>query len=341
MLKYLAKRLLLSVFTLLVILFVSYILLRLAPGDPTKSSFLGDNAATASSVSSDKAAFAVNKSLREKLHLDKNPLIGFTLWMKAVLLHFDFGESASVDKGRPVTKLIIERLPITLRLNILATIVIYVCAIPIGIHSALFQNSKADKFITFLLFFLYSLPGFWIALILQSLFCDGGKFPLFPLKGIGSTQTWGKTIFEIFKDNAVYYVLPVFCLSYAGFAGLSRFARAGMMEVIKQEYIKTARAKGLPEYLVVFKHAFRNSLITMVTLFAGLLPGLVAGSIIIEYVFNIPGMGSLSMMALSGRDIPLIMTLFAFGGALTLSGIILSDILYVIVDPRINFEKRI
>jgi peptide/nickel transport system permease protein len=338
--KYLSKRVILSLFTLFVILFVSYILLRLAPGDPTKSSFLGDSAADNSSPSGEKGAFAVNKSLREKLHLDKNPLLGFLYWMNGVVLHFDFGDSATVDKGRPVTRLIMERLHITLRLNILAAILIYAMAIPLGIHSAIFQGGRTDKVLTFFLFLLYSLPGFWTALMLQAFFCDGGKFPIFPLKGLPAPDYLGKTVFQGFFESARYYILPVFCLSYAGFAGLSRFARAGMIEVIKQDYIKTARAKGLPDYLVVFKHAFRNALITMVTLFAELLPGLVAGSIIIEYVFSIPGMGSLSMMALASRDIPLVMALFAFGSALTLAGIIFSDILYVIVDPRINFDTR-
>ncbi|HOK04360.1 MAG TPA: ABC transporter permease [Victivallales bacterium] len=340
MLQYLFKRILLALLTLLVILFVSYLLIRLAPGDPTRSSFLGEGGEASSNLSGDKAAFTVNKSLREKLHLDKNPILGFLYWMKGVILKFDFGESATVDRGRPVVKVIMERLPITLKLNIIATLLIYFFAIPIGIHSAVFSDTKMDKILTFFLFLLYSLPGFWTALILQALFCDGGYFPVFPLKWQNIGTEWGKSIFLIIFDDLLRYVLPVFCLSYAGFAGLSRFARSSMLEVIKKDYIKTARAKGLPERIVIFKHAFRNALITMITLFAGLLPGLVAGSIFVEYVFNIPGMGYLSMMALSSRDIPLVMAIFAFGSFLTLAGIIISDILYVFADPRINFEQR-
>ena len=141
--------------------------------------------------------------------------------------------------------------------------------------------------------------------------------------------------------TALHYILPVFCLSYAGFAGLARFTRSGMLEVIHQDYIRTARAKGASETSVILHHAFRNAMIIMITLFAGLLPSLVGGSILVEYVFNIPGMGSLSMLALSSRDIPLLMALFAFGGVLTLLGSLRADILYVIADPRINFESRI
>ncbi len=338
--RYITKRILLAIFTLFIILFVSYMLIRLAPGDPTRSSFLGEGESASSSLSTDKGAFAVNTSLREKLHLDKNPFVGFGFWLKGIVISFDFGQSATVDRGRPVIKLLMERLSLTLRLNILATILIYVLAIPLGIHSALFPNSKTDKSVTFLLFFLYSLPGFWVALMSQTLLCEGGIFPLFPLKWQSSGDAWGISIFQIVFSDALRYVLPVFCLSYAGFAGLSRFARASMIEVIRKDYIKTARAKGLSEFTVIFKHALRNAFITMITLFAGLLPGLVAGSIFVEYVFNIPGMGYLSMTALSSRDIPLVMAIFAFSSALTLAGIILSDILYVVADPRISFEER-
>ncbi|MEI3005623.1 MAG: ABC transporter permease [Victivallales bacterium] len=181
----------------------------------------------------------------------------------------------------------------------------------------------------------------WVALMLQAMLCKGGYLPLFPLKGIFPEITRGMTTWQIIGNTLWHYVLPVFCLSYAGFAGLARFTRSGMLEVIHQDYIKTARAKGVSEWGVVMKHALRNALIIMITLFAGILPSLVAGSILVEYVFNIPGMGSLSMLALSSRDIPLLMALFAFGGALTLAGILLSDLLYVLADPRIDFESRV
>ena len=177
--------------------------------------------------------------------------------------------------------------------------------------------------------------------MLQALFCKGGWYPLFPLKGIAPDILPGMSTWAILGKTALHYILPVFCLSYAGFAGLARFTRSGMLEVIRQDYIRTARAKGASESSVILHHAFRNALIIMITLFAGLLPSLAGGSILVEYVFNIPGMGSLSMLALSSRDIPLLMALFAFGGLLTLLGILLADILYVIADPRINFDSRI
>ena len=336
--EYLIKRLLMAAVTLFVIMLVSYSLVRLAPGDPAKNTIIGESAA-AQGISSEKNILAQNKSLREKLYLDKPILVGFSYWLKGIIFHGDFGESASVDKGRPVTRLILERLPVTVSLNFFAILVTYLLAIPIGIHSAVTSRKNLDKGFTFFLLFLYSIPTFWIELLLQACICNGGLWPLFPLKGIYPENTWGLGTWSIIYDTSKHFILPVFCLSYAGFAGLSRYARASMIEVIRQDYIRSARAKGLPEHVVILKHAFRNALITLITLFAELLPGLVAGSIIIEYVFSIPGMGSLSMMALNSRDIPVLMALFGFGGILTLAGIIIADLLYVAADPRISLDK--
>ncbi len=344
-LQYLAKRFALGCMTLFLILLASYALMRLAPGDPTRSSMLsmgggGDTGGAPGTMSAEKNEIARNKSMEEKMHLDKPLLVGFALWMKGVC-HGDFGTSVSVDKGRPVTELILERLPVTLKLNFFAILLTYLLAIPCGIQSALNPDSRGDKMMTLFLFFLYSLPALWTALMLQATLCKGGLCPIFPLKGLAPETTEGLSTWQILGRSAMHYVLPVFCLSYGSFAGITRFTRAGMLDVIRQDYIRTARAKGLSEFTVVYKHAFRNALIIMITLFAGILPSLVAGSILIEYIFNIPGMGALSMMALSSRDIPLMMALFSFGGFLTLSGILLSDILYVIADPRIGFDSRV
>ena len=341
MLKYLGKRLALAALTLMVILFVSYCLTRLAPGDPTKSSAFGDGGVATSGLSAEKGALAKNNSIREKLHLDKPVVVGFGLWIEGILLHGDFGSSVSVDKGRPVLEIILDRLPVTLKLNILSIAIMYAFAIPLGIWTAIRPDSFLDKGSAFLLFLLFSLPSVWVALLLQVTFCKGGMLPLFPLKGLIPDIPDGASTWEVMRLTGMQYAMPVLCLTYASFAGLSRFTRAGMLEVVRQDYIRTARAKGLSEYSVVVKHAFRNALIIMITLFAGILPGLVGGSIIVEYVFGIPGMGSLSMLALNSRDLPLMMALFAFGGALTLAGILLSDFLYVMADPRISFESRI
>ena len=340
---YLVKRLGLGIFTLFVILLASYALMRLAPGDPSKSTFLsaeGGGKNAAGSMSSDKSDLGRNKIIEQKLHLDKPIVVGFALWMKDAF-RGDLGSSVAVDKGRPVTELILDRLPITIRLNFFAILVTYILSIPIGIQTAVRHDTAFDKTTTLFLFFLYSLPAISVALLLQATLCVGGLAPIFPLKGLTPDITQGMSSWRIMWVTSLHYVLPVFCLSYASFAGIARFTRAGMLDVIRQEYIRTARAKGLPEKEVIYVHAFRNALIIMITLFAGILPGLVSGSILVEYIFNIPGMGALSMLALSSRNIPLMMALFAFSGFLTLAGILLSDILYVIADPRIGFESRV
>lgn len=332
---YLLKRLLLALFTLLIILFLSYLLLRLAPGDPTRSSFL--SAENGGMSNADKAELARNEALRAKLKLDEPILKGFGEWLDGVIRHGDFGSSATVEPGRPVAAMILERLPVTVKLNLLAIFLTYLLAIPIGVFSAVRPDRGLDRISTLTMFLLYSLPVMWAGLMLQALFCAGGKWPLFPLKGLapydGRLSTFGALGQSLF-----YYSLPVVCLAYAGLAGLARYTRTSMIDVLQQDYIRTARAKGLGPGAVIWGHAFRNSLITLITLFSGLLPGLVAGSIIVEHIFNIPGMGTLSLLALSSRDYPLQMALFAFAGMLTLLGILLADLCYTWADPRIKLH---
>ncbi len=338
MTEYLIKRLVLAIFTLLMILFVSYVLLRLAPGDPTRSNMFGSDAGSAA-VDSSKGTLSPNRAMREKLNLDKPIITGFSLWLRDVILKGDFGTSASVDPGRPVTTIILERLPVTVTLNFWAIAITYLVAIPVGVLTATRAGRWSDQIVAFVLFVLYSLPAMWVGLLLQATLCEGGKWELFPLKGLVPANTDDLSIWQLQWETFRHYCLPVFCLAYGGLAGLSRYARNGMLEVINSDYIRTARAKGLPEQIVIWTHAFRNALITLITLFSGLLPSLVAGSILVEYIFNIPGMGTLSLLALSSRDYPLQMALFAFAGALTLAGVLISDLLYLAADPRIKLTK--
>ena len=336
---YLLKRLLLAAFTLLVILFVSYSLLRLAPGDPTRSSLLGSDSA-GMAVDSEKGGLSGNQALRRKLNLDKPLCVGFMLWLKDAVCNGDFGESAAVDPGRPVTDLIAERLPVTISLNFMAVALTYLLAVPLGVMTAQRAGSFFDRSSEFLLFVLYSLPVMWVGLLLQAFFCEGGVIEIFPLKGAAVDMPDRYSVWQLQLEYLKSCALPVCCLAYGGFAGLSRYARSGMLETANSDYMRTARAKGLSEFSVVWKHGFRNALVTMVTLLGGLLPGLVSGSVIVEYIFNIPGMGTLSLLALSSRDYPLQMALFAFAGALTLAGILLADLLYLAVDPRIRLSDK-
>ncbi|MBO5900447.1 MAG: ABC transporter permease [Lentisphaeria bacterium] len=339
MLQYLLRRILLAVFTLLTILLVSYCLLRIAPGDPARSNLMGSDTA-GMAVDSERGGLAGNEALRRKLNLDKPLLTGFLLWMRDVVIRRDFGESATVDPGRPVADLIAERLPVTLMLNIFAVALTYLLAVPLGVLTAERAGTSFDRLCEFGVFVLYSLPVMWVGLLLQSLLCEGGVYEIFPLKGIAVEDPEQYSIWELQLQSLRHYALPVCCLAYGGFASLSRYARSGMLDVINSDYIRTARAKGVAEGMVIWKHGFRNALVTLVTLFGGLLPGLVAGSVIVEYIFNIPGMGTLSLLALSSRDYPLQMALFCFSGVLTLTGILISDLLYMAVDPRIRLSGR-
>lgn len=334
--EYLVKRLVLAFFTLLAILLLSYVMLRLAPGDPTRSTLFGENTA-GNAMQADKGELRGNQMMRKMLNLDKPVLTGFALWLKDVV-HGDFGRSVSVDPGKPVAGLILERLPVTVTLNFWAILVTYSLAIPLGVYGALKAGSWFDQVTAFGVFVLYSLPVMWVGLLLQALLCEGGYWEVFPLKGIAGNNLY-LSIWELQWEILRHYILPVLCLAYAGFAGLSRYARGSMLEVIHADYIRTARAKGVPESQVVWRHGFRNGIITLITLFGGILPSLVAGSVIVEYIFNIPGMGSLSLLALSSRDYPLQMALFAFAGLLTLLGILMADMLYVVADPRIKLQR--
>ncbi|MBR2345165.1 MAG: ABC transporter permease [Lentisphaeria bacterium] len=338
MLRYIIKRLLLAVLTLLIILFTSYTLLRLAPGDPTRSDMLSGEASGQGTMDNKNGPLYENRSLREKLALDKPLHIGFILWLKPVICHGDFGESVSVDPGHKVTSMITERLPLTLSLNFWAILLTYLLAIPIGVYSAKYAGSFADRSSEFILFVLYSLPVMWVGLLLQALFCEGGKFPWFPL-GSEIHAAEQLSVWQYQWECIKLYALPVLCLSYAGFAGLSRYTRGSVLQNIHSDFIRTAYAKGLSGETVLWKHTFRNALITMITLFGGILPSLISGSVLVEYIFNLPGMGSLSLLALSSRDYPLQMALFTFAGGLTLLGIFISDLLYMAADPRIRLTE--
>ena len=335
---YIIKRLLLALFTLFVILFTSYALLRLAPGDPSRSDIMGGGG-NAGMMDSRNSELNTNFSMREQLDLDKPMHIGFFRWFSKIVTRGDFGTSVTVEPGRAVTDIIAERLMVTVKLNFWAILVTYLCAIPRGVFTAGQEGSLKDRTMEFTLFVLYSLPVMWAGLLLQSLFCEGGKYPIFPLKGITPENPDSLSIWQLQFETIRCYFLPVLCLSYGGFAALSRYTRSSMLEVLRSEFIRTARAKGVSENALLWKHAFRNALITMITLFGGILPSLVAGSVLVEHIFNIPGMGSLSLLSLSSRDYPLQMALFAFSGALTLAGLFISDMLYMFADPRIRLDK--
>ena len=331
--KYILKRVLLIIPTFIGISLITYMMIRLAPGDYTT---------LRAGLQGELKAGAIGKEIYEqerKLYgLDRPIIVGYFDWFKKLVV-LDFGVSRK--DGRPVSGRIAEALPITLALNIISMIIMYIISIPMGIVSALKKDTAFDRITSLALFILYSLPSFWIGLLLL-LFLSGGEFlNLFPLGGLVSDWAENLPFFGRVLNVAWHLVLPVATLTYGSFAFLSRYTRANMLEVINQQYITTARAKGLTEKRVIFVHAFKNSLVPLVTLMATLLPGLLGGSVIVESIFSVPGMGMLAFEAILARDIPVIMAITSISAALTLMGILLADILYSIVDPRIRLEAKV
>lgn len=251
----------------------------------------------------------------------------------------DFGYSYQ-DK-RPIHEKIPEAIQWSLVISLISIILAYTISIPLGVYSATHRNSLPDRIATVVVFTLYSLPPFWIATMLIIFFAGGDYLHWFPASGVQDTmhsKDW--PLLKRLNDWAWHLCLPIFCVTYTSFAFISRQMRVGMLENIRQDYVRTARAKGLSEKQVIWKHTFRNSIIPIITLLGNVLPMLISGSVIVETIFSIPGMGKLSFNAIHARDYPTIVAVFTLSGILTLLGILLSDILYAVVDPRISFSKK-
>ena len=332
---YLLKRLLLMIPTMLGISVLTFAIIRLAPGDPA---MLRIGSSLQGTIGEQQLAQAIIEKTRKEFGLDKPIHVQYWLWLTKMAT-LDFGRS--YKDNRPVMERIWERLPVTLQLNIISIILVYVLAVPIGVYSCTHQYSLSEKATTVVLFVMYSLPSFWVATLLI-LFLGGGDYlHWFPITGIHSLNFEQMTAFERLADRAWHLTLPVLCLTYGGLAFVSRQMRAGMLEVIRQDYVRTARAKGLSEKTVIFKHALRNALFPIVTLLGFLLPSLLGGSVIIESIFSIPGMGQLGFEAILARDYPVIMAIETIAAFLTLLGLLISDICYALVNPTVSLEGTV
>ena len=234
---------------------------------------------------------------------------------------------------------ILDRLPITMEINLISLLFAYLVGVPLGILLSVRQNTLVDRLATTGTFMLWSMPSFWVGMLLILFFCNKEFFYWFPASGIQSleaSEDWSNL--RLLADHAHHMVLPILASSYASFAGVSRYMRTSMLENLRLDYVRTAQAKGLRYRVVVLRHVLRNSLIPIVTLLAGLLPGMIAGSVFIETIFTIPGLGFLAFQSVIVRDYPMAMALFTIGGALSLLGILVADILLKAVDPRIDFS---
>lgn len=331
---YILKRLLVMIPTMLGISIITFAIIRLAPGDPAALK-IGNSAE--GMIRDQQVAQAIIERTRKEFELDKPIHVQYLHWLKKIVT-LDFGRS--YKDNRPVWDKIKERLPITIQLNIISILLGYLLAIPLGIYSSTHEYSFSDKVLTVVLFILYSLPSFWVATILILYLCGGDYLHVFPLTGLNSLNAGQMGFLGWLMDRLWHLVLPVFCLTYGELAFVSRLMRAGMLETIRQDYIRTARAKGLTEKVVIYKHAFRNSLIAIVTVLGFLLPAMLGGSVIIESIFTIPGMGQLGFQAILSRDYPVVMAIATIAAFLTMIGLLLSDVLYAVVNPTISLEEQ-
>lgn len=323
--KFLRRLLLKTVWVAVVFLgitVVSFWVIPLAPGSPT------DLQTTMNPQVTPEA-----RARLEKLYgLDQPVHVQYARWL-ARLATFDFGQSVSGD-NRPVWDKIAERLPLTFGMNVASLVLTLLLAVPIGVLSAWKQNGPFDRAMTVLVFIGFAMPGFWLALLLMLWL--GIAWPVLPISGITSLDfprlsLWGQTL-----DLLRHLALPIFIYTFGSLAGLSRFMRASMLEVLRQDYIMTARAKGLPERAVIFRHALRNALMPVITILGLSVPGLIGGSVIIESIFALPGLGQLFYQAVMSRDYPLIMGSLVLGAVLTLAGNLLADVGYGLADPRVR-----
>ncbi len=320
MLKYLIRRFLLSLPILFGITVITFGIIHLTPGG-----FSSVQMDMNPNISPDSVA-----RLQELYNLDKPWYEQYVLWVSR-LMRLDFGRSF-LDQ-RPVIAKIGERLPATLLLSGLSMFLIFILAIPLGVYSAMHHNTRRDRVITLVTFTGYSIPTFWLALLCMLLF--GIVLGWLPISGMRSINHDFLSPIGKFWDYVSHLILPVTISAFGGLASISRYTRGNMLEVVRQDYIRTARAKGLTNNRVYYIHALKNALLPVITIIGLALPGLIGGSFIFETIFSWPGMGRLAFEAALSFDYPTIMGIAVIGAVLTLLGNVLADVLYAVNDPRI------
>lgn len=322
----LVKKLLWMLLVLWGITAVSFFVIHLAPGSPT------DLETSLNPL----AGEATRQRLEALYGLDKPLHVQYVDWLGR-LLQLDFGNSMSAD-SRPVLDKITERLPLTLGMNIASLLLGLIIAIPLGLVSAWKQNSFFDRAVTVLVFLAFAMPGFWLALLLMMYF--GIEHQWLPMSGITSMDFAHLSFTDKCWDILKHCIMPLTVYTLGSIAGISRFMRASMLEVLRQDYMLTAQAKGVPTSSLIFHHALRNALLPVITLLGLSVPGLIGGSVIIESIFALPGLGQLFYGAVMARDYTLIMGNLVLGAVLTLAGNMLADVGYSLADPRIRSARE-
>jgi peptide/nickel transport system permease protein len=318
--RYLLRTILQRLLLLVLISIVSHTVIHLAPGEPSEVDPMNPMM---------KAADVAR--IRQAFHLDEPIYLQYLHWMRDLFT----GELKSFRDGLPVVPRIWERFLNSLPLFLCTTLIVWTASFPTGIQAALKRGSAYDRATTLLAYTLISIPGFFLSYLLILWVVRTFHLPVIGLHTFGTEHASRLTRV---MDHVWHLVIPSIMAALTGIAVLSRYVRSQMLEVIEQDYVRTARAKGLAEDQVVYSHALRNALLPFVTMFGFLLPGLISGSVIFEQIFAWPGLGLLGYEAILARDFPMILTLNFMAAALTLAGILVSDILYALVDPRIRLQ---
>ena len=342
MIEYIIRRIVLMVPTLIGISLVVFVLVNMVPGGPVEQAIQrmrgagsGGESGGLSGGSSSGMTEESLQQLREYYGFDKPIHIRYFTWLRQIVV-FDFGQS--YNYRRPVWELIKERVPISLGFGGTALVFSYLVCVPLGVYKAIHHRTMRDSVTSILVFAGYSIPEFALGMLLLVLFGGGSFWNFFPLGGVTSynfaeLSAWGK-----FLDIAHHAVLPLICYMVSSFAVLTVLMKNSVLENINSDYVRTALAKGLSFRWTVYRHALRNSLIPIATGLGAIITVFVSGSLLIELVFNIHGMGLLNYDAIVQRDYPVTLGIIMIASLLTLVGRLLSDIIYVLVDPRISFE---
>ena len=375
---YILKRILFFFPALLFVILLSFILLHYAPGDPVER-MLNAKGIYESELTPGIQNAHLKAELKHRLGLDlplfyfsiislndKNQLqeISNTEWKKyipVILFHnknqfhnWLFGNE-SYSKGiirgdfgiswitqQPVSAIILSHFQWSLFFTILSVTIAYLISVPAGLKAAANPGSKFDKLLTIATTIFFSLPVFWIAVLLMLLFCNTSVLNIFPSSGIGPAGGFPeeKSILYKIVNSIPYLILPTICYTYSALAFITRIIKTSVSEILKEDYIRTARAKGLTEKIVIGKHAYRNALLPMITIFSQVFPAAIGGSVILETIFTIPGMGLTIFQSIGSQDYPVVIAVFMITGFITMTAFLLSDILYAIADPRISYSIR-
>lgn len=343
MLKYFLRRLAILIPTLLGVTIVVFVIINMAPGGPIEQRLqqirFGGGDTTAANASSGRGATQgvsdeVMEALKKQYGFDKPLHERYFLWLKNIAT-LNFGESFTYEE--PVLDVITSKFPVSLQFGIISLFLSYIISIPLGILKAIRHGTFFDVSSSIILFVLYSIPSFMLAILLIVFFSGGSFFEWFPVGGIHSEMFDELSWWEQIGDRIHHFTLPLICYTIGSFTSLTVLMKNSLIEEIKKDYIRTARAKGVSEKVVYMKHALRNALIPIVTGLGGFLSVFFAGSLLLETIFQLDGIGLLSYKSILSRDYNVIMGLVFIQSALFLLGNIISDFAYVLVDPRIDF----